>query len=164
MVLQSLHQCYRRLIHPSVIFIKMNSLNPYDMIKNMPTSCKIAPCNTYYVVKRVQWRPFIARFIIANILYSSILISLHNMLPFKLIKDTPYLALSGELWSVFYEYFNRNWSCYRGFLLYFETIMIYHQYHFFYIKYKKILAFPTKSPLITYTSNTNIYDACLYTY
>ena len=32
--------------------------------------------------------------------------------------STPYLALSGELWSVFYEYFNRNWSCYKGFLLY----------------------------------------------
>ena len=46
------------------------------------------------------------------------LISQHNMLPFELIKDTPYLALSGELWSVFYEYFNRNWSCDRGFLLY----------------------------------------------
>ena len=57
---------------------------------------------------KIQWRPFIARFIIANILYSSILISLHNMLPFELIKDTPYLALSGELWSVFYEYFNRS--------------------------------------------------------
>ena len=28
------------------------------------------------------------------------------MLPFELTKDTPYLALSGELWSVFYEYFN----------------------------------------------------------
>ena len=27
------------------------------------------------------------------------------MLPFQLTKDTPYLALSGELWSVFYEYF-----------------------------------------------------------
>ena len=40
------------------------------------------------------------------------------MLPFALTKDTPYLALSGELWSVFYEYFNRNWSCYKGFLLY----------------------------------------------
>ena len=66
----------------------------------------------------VQWRPFIARFIIANILKSSILISLHNMLPFELTKDTPYLALSGELWSVFYEYFNRNWPCYKGFLLY----------------------------------------------
>ena len=39
------------------------------------------------------------------------------MLPFELIKDTPYLALSGELWSVFYEYFNRNWSCYRGFVI-----------------------------------------------
>ena len=40
------------------------------------------------------------------------------MLPFELTKDTPYLALSGELWSVFYEYFNRNWSCYKGFQLY----------------------------------------------
>ena len=40
------------------------------------------------------------------------------MLPFELTKDTPYLALSGELWGVFYEYFNRNWSCYKGFLLY----------------------------------------------
>ena len=40
------------------------------------------------------------------------------MLPFELTKDTPYLALSGELWSVCYEYFNRNWSCYKGFLLY----------------------------------------------
>ena len=42
------------------------------------------------------------------------------MLPFELTKDTPYLALSGELWSVFYEYFNRNWPCYKGFLLYLE--------------------------------------------
>ena len=42
------------------------------------------------------------------------------MLPFELTKDTPYLALSGELWSVFCEYFNRNWSCYKGFLLYCE--------------------------------------------
>ena len=32
-------------------------------------------------------------------------------------KRPPYLALLGELWSVFYEYFNRNWSCYKGFLL-----------------------------------------------
>ena len=40
------------------------------------------------------------------------------MLPFELTKDTPYLALSGELWSVFYEYINRNWPCYKGFLLY----------------------------------------------
>ena len=37
------------------------------------------------------------------------------MLPFEFTKDTPYLALSGELWSVFYEYFNTN---YKGFLLY----------------------------------------------
>ena len=40
------------------------------------------------------------------------------MLPFALTKDTPYLALSGELWSAFYDYFNRYWSCYKGFLLY----------------------------------------------
>ena len=42
------------------------------------------------------------------------------MLPFELTKDTPYLALSGELSSVFCEYFNRNWLCYKGFLLYVE--------------------------------------------
>ena len=42
------------------------------------------------------------------------------MLPFELTKDTPYFALSGELWSVFYEYFNRNWSCYKGFPLYYH--------------------------------------------
>ena len=45
------------------------------------------------------------------------------MLPFELTKDTPYLALSGELWSVFYEYFNRNWSCYKGFLLYIASTL-----------------------------------------
>ena len=45
------------------------------------------------------------------------------MLPFELTKDTPYLALSGELWSVFYEYFNRNWPCYKGFLLYWYSIV-----------------------------------------
>ena len=45
------------------------------------------------------------------------------MLPFELTKDTPYLALSGELWSVFYEYFNRNWPCYKGFLLYVDSVI-----------------------------------------
>ena len=45
------------------------------------------------------------------------------MLPFELTKDTPYLALSGELWSVFCEYFNRNWPCYKGFLLYIAPTM-----------------------------------------
>ena len=48
------------------------------------------------------------------------------MLPFELTKDTPYLALSGELWSVFYEYFNRNWSCYEGFLLYVTNLYLIH--------------------------------------
>ena len=45
------------------------------------------------------------------------------MLPFELTKDTPYLALSAELWSVFYEYFIRNWPCYKGFLLYFDGLV-----------------------------------------
>ena len=52
------------------------------------------------------------------------------MLPFELTKDAPYLALSGELWSVFYEYFNRNWPCYKGFLLYFVLYNIGNQYTF----------------------------------
>ena len=48
-------------------------------------------------------------------------------------KDTPYLALSGELWSVFYEYFNRNWPCYKGFLLYnFQIKISWHELHFHY--------------------------------
>ena len=46
------------------------------------------------------------------------------MLPFELTKDTPYLALSGELWSVFYEYFNRNRPCYKGFLLFYFSYAI----------------------------------------
>ena len=46
------------------------------------------------------------------------------MLPFELTKDTPYLALSGELWSVFCEYFNRNRPCYKGFLLYNESVRL----------------------------------------
>ena len=29
-------------------------------------------------------------------------------------KDTPYLALMGELWRVFCWYFWENWSCYNG--------------------------------------------------
>ena len=37
------------------------------------------------------------------------------MLPFELTKDTPYLALSGELWSVFYEYFNKIDRVIKGF-------------------------------------------------
>ena len=41
-------------------------------------------------------------------------------------KRHPYLALSGELWSVFYEYFNRNWSCYKGFLLYVNSVAVCH--------------------------------------
>ena len=51
------------------------------------------------------------------------------MLPFELTKDTPYLALSGELWSVFYEYFNKNWPCYKGFLLYFWYLCDKHLKH-----------------------------------
>ena len=97
---------------------RFSSVNAWWYMDGGRKPCTYVSIMTRWGVDRnVQWRPFIARFIIANILYSSILINLHNMLPFKLIKDTRYLALSGELWSVFYEYFNRNWSCYRGFLL-----------------------------------------------
>ena len=28
-------------------------------------------------------------------------------------KDTPYLALTGELWGVLWEYFEKNWLCYN---------------------------------------------------
>ena len=33
-------------------------------------------------------------------------------------KDTPYLALTGELWGVLCEYLWENWPCYKGIALY----------------------------------------------
>ena len=42
------------------------------------------------------------------------------MSDYELINDTPYLTLSGELRSVFYDYFGgkRKWLCYKEFQLY----------------------------------------------
>ena len=37
---------------------------------------------------------------------------------FAFTKDTPYLALTGELWGVFCEDFEENWSRYNGTILY----------------------------------------------
>ena len=33
---------------------------------------------------------------------------------FKLTTDTPYLALTGDLWGVYYENFEENWPRYNG--------------------------------------------------
>ena len=33
---------------------------------------------------------------------------------FELITDTPYLALTGELWSVYYDSFIENWLRYNS--------------------------------------------------
>ena len=37
-------------------------------------------------------------------------------------KDTPYLALTGELWGDFCKYFWENWPRYNGTALYWETV------------------------------------------
>ena len=37
---------------------------------------------------------------------------------FKLTKHTPYLALTGQLWSVFYKNSEANWLRYNGTALY----------------------------------------------
>ena len=37
---------------------------------------------------------------------------------FKLTTDTPYHALMGELWGVYYENFEENWLCYNNTTLY----------------------------------------------
>ena len=37
----------------------------------------------------------------------------------KLIKDTPYLTLTGELWGVFCEDIEENWPCYNGTTLFY---------------------------------------------
>ena len=38
----------------------------------------------------------------------------------KPTKHTPYLALTGELWGVFHEYFGENWPRYNGTTLYWK--------------------------------------------
>ena len=45
---------------------------------------------------------------------------------FKLITDTPYLALAGELWGVYYDKFEENWPRYNGTALYQEHIIVGH--------------------------------------
>ena len=37
----------------------------------------------------------------------------------RLTKDTPYLALKGELWDIFYENFGENLPCFNGTALYY---------------------------------------------
>ena len=37
---------------------------------------------------------------------------------FESTKDTPYLALTGELWGVYCEEFEENWPCYNSAALY----------------------------------------------
>ena len=41
----------------------------------------------------------------------------------KLKTDTPYLALMGELWGVYYENFEEKWPCYNGTTLFIYTII-----------------------------------------
>ena len=42
----------------------------------------------------------------------------------ELTKDTPYLALTGKLWSVLYEYFEEKSLCYKGFGEYYNSSFI----------------------------------------
>ena len=42
----------------------------------------------------------------------------------KLTKETPYLALTGELWAVYYEDFDENWPRYNGTALYNVHIVV----------------------------------------
>ena len=42
----------------------------------------------------------------------------------RLTKDTPYLALMGELWGVFSEDFEENWWLYNSTALYFMRYIL----------------------------------------
>ena len=43
---------------------------------------------------------------------------------YELTKDTPYLALTGKLWSFLYEYFEEKLLCYKEFGEYFNRSFI----------------------------------------
>ena len=63
---------------------------------------------------------------------------------FELTKDTPYLALTVELWSVFCEYFGEKLPCYEGSLLY--LIYVPHWHYRVYITYKPLHSVPYIGP------------------
>ena len=67
--------------------------------------------------ENIQYNLFITRFIIADIKYTTTSTGVGYGSGFELTKDTPYLALTGELWDVFCEYFDEKRSCYKGVLL-----------------------------------------------
>ena len=39
-------------------------------------------------------------------------------LDIRITTDTPYLALTGELWGVYCEDFGEKWSCHKGTTVY----------------------------------------------
>ena len=41
-----------------------------------------------------------------------------------LTKDTPYLALAGELWDVYCDEFSEYWSRYNGIALYYDKYIL----------------------------------------
>ena len=51
----------------------------------------------------------------------------------KSTKDTPYLALTGELWGVFWEYVWENWQRYNGTALYMHFYVAMQAFHRKYI-------------------------------
>ena len=83
-------------------------------------------------------------------------------------KSTQYVALwthlSGELWSVFYEYFNRNWSCYKGFLLYLHFVMFFLRLRTILLDFNHLTAFCMQqikylpSTVLISLNNNNITD------
>ena len=53
-----------------------------------------------------------------DILYGASMTATEHKSDFKLTTYTPYLALKGELWDVFYENFEEDWPRYSGTALY----------------------------------------------
>ena len=79
-------------------------------------NCSIS--SDHDLTMEIQYNLFITRFIIADIKYTTTSTGVGYGSGFELTKDTPYLALTGELWDVFCEYFDEKRSCYKGVLLY----------------------------------------------
>ena len=58
------------------------------------------------------------RGLIHDITYSTLVTDAQHKSKFVFITDTPFLALTGELWAVYCEEFGENWSRYNGTTLY----------------------------------------------
>ena len=69
-------------------------------------------------MKDIQSYAVITRLIYYDITYDTVITVAESQSDIRITTDTPYLALTGELWGVYCEDLGENWPRYNGTALY----------------------------------------------